>query len=152
MEVVKIVAILFVAASFLPAQTAKKIVFVCEHGAAKSVIAAAEFQRMAKEKGLHFEVICRGTVPDAEVAPGVRAGLRADGLDAGPAVPTKVTKQDLAGSAKVISFGPDLSAYLPQGQKALDWSPTPSPSKDYREARDYIRKQLASLLSDLEQR
>ena len=34
-----------------------KVVFVCEHGAAKSVIAAAEFKRLAKEKGLAVEVI-----------------------------------------------------------------------------------------------
>ncbi len=118
-----------------------KIVFVYEHGAAKSVIAATEFQRMAKHRNLNFEIVSRGTVPDAEIAPGVRVGLRADGLDAGSRNPVKVSKQDLAGATKIVSFGPNLSSLLPQGAKSLDWSSTPSPSKDYRVARDHIRQQ-----------
>jgi arsenate reductase (thioredoxin) len=140
------------AVSLLSAQTPKKVVFVCEHGAAKSVIAATEFQRMATEKGLKFEIVSRGTEPDPQIAPGVRAGLRADGMDAGSSNPIKVTKQDLAGAAKVVSFGPDLSGLLPQGTKALNWSSTPAPSKDYRAARDHIRKQLEILMQDLQQR
>ena len=143
------IVIALAAMSLLQAQTAKKVVFVCEHGAAKSVIAATEFQRMAKEKGLNLDVVSRGTSPDAEIAPGVRAGLRADGLDAGSGNPVKVTKQDLAGAVKVISFGPDLSALLPEGAKVLDWSATPAPGKDYRAARDHIRQQLRSLLDEL---
>ena len=146
----KIVIALVAAMTLLQAQTTKKIVFVCEHGAAKSVIAATEFQRMAKDRGLNFEIVSRGTVPDAEFAPGVRAGLRADGLDAGPGNPVKVSKQDLAGATKVVSFGPDLSSLLPQGAKSLDWSATPSPSKDYRVARDYVRQQLRGLLEEIE--
>jgi arsenate reductase len=38
----------------------KKVVFVCEHGAAKSVIAAAYFNKLAKERNLPYEAVCRG--------------------------------------------------------------------------------------------
>ena len=131
-------------------QTAPKVVFVCEHGAAKSVMAAAEFRRMAKEKGLTVDVVSRGTVPDAEIPAAIRNGLMSDGMDIGAAKPVKVSAQDLAGATKIVSFGPDLAEWLPKGSKTLDWSATPSPGKDYRAAREYIVKQLEPLVADLE--
>ncbi len=44
------------------------IVFVCEHGAAKSVIAATYFNKLANEKGLNLKAIARGTHPDQELS------------------------------------------------------------------------------------
>jgi protein-tyrosine-phosphatase len=130
----------------------KKVVFVCEHGAAKSVLAKAELERVAKEKGLVLEVISRGTVPDAEMSAGVRKGLLGDGVDLGTAKPVKLSAQDLEGAAAVVSFGPDLTEWMPKGSKTVDWSATPSPSKGYAEARDYIRKRMEELLADLAKR
>jgi protein-tyrosine-phosphatase len=42
----------------------KTIIFVCEHGAAKSVIAAAYFNRFAEQRGLNLRAAARGTNPD----------------------------------------------------------------------------------------
>lgn len=123
-----------------------KVVFVCEHGSAKSVMAAAEFERLAKQKGVAFEIISRGTVPDAEVAAPIRQHLLADGMDIGSAKPSKVSAKDLEGATTVVTFGPDLSSLMPKGAKLLDWSATPSPGKDYQTARDYIVRQLGTLV------
>ena len=41
------------------------ILFVCEHGAGRSAIAAAFFNKMAKEKKLNYEAIFRGIHPDS---------------------------------------------------------------------------------------
>ena len=41
------------------------ILFMCPHGAAKSVLASAYFQRLAKERGLNVHVASAGTEPDA---------------------------------------------------------------------------------------
>ena len=120
-------------------QTPPKIVFICEHGAAESVIATAELKRLAKERGRLLNVESRGTNPDAQIAADVRHGLKADGMDLGDAKPAKVSAKDLDGATTVVSFGPDLSPLLPKDAKALDWRATPSPSKDYRGARDYCR-------------
>src|SRR5215467_9813815 len=68
-------------ASSRPAAKPETVVFVCEHGSAKSVIAAAHFNRLAAEKGLPYRAIARGTKPDDVVAPAVKAGLASDGLD-----------------------------------------------------------------------
>jgi arsenate reductase len=125
-----------------------KVVFVCEHGSAKSVIAAAEFQRMAKEKGLDLDILARGTSPDDEIPRVVRDGLKADGHDVGGLKPTKISEKDLKGAAKIVSFGPDLKPWLSDGASVSDWSATPSVSDDYRKAREYIRKQLEVLLRE----
>ena len=132
------------------AAVVQKVVFVCEHGAAKSVMAAAEFGKLAKQKGVAFEIISRGTVPDAEVAVRIRQHLLADGMDIGSAKPAKVSAKDLEGATTVVTFGPDLSALLPKGAKLLDWSATPSPSQDYRAAREYIVKQLETLVESMQ--
>ena len=125
-----------------------KVVFVCEHGAAKSVIAAAEFTRAAKEKGIEVTVLARGTNPDPEVPASIRAGLKADGFDVPVTRPAKVSAADLKGATKVISFGPDLRP-IASGTTLVDWSATPSPSENYTAARDYIRKQVETLMKDL---
>lgn len=131
--------------------TAKpKIVFVCEHGSAKSIIAAAEFQQLALKNGFNVEVVSRGTIPDAEIPSTIRQGLRSNGIDVGSAKPVKVSEKDLAEAVRIVTFGPDLSQWLPQGVKALDWSATPSPSADYKASREYIVKHLEVLLGDLQ--
>lgn len=51
------------------AQPVGTVLFVCEHGSAKSVVAAAHFNRLAEQRGLPFHAISRGTAPDEEMAP-----------------------------------------------------------------------------------
>ena len=36
-----------------------KIVFVCEHGAAKSVIASKELEKLARERGISIQTVSR---------------------------------------------------------------------------------------------
>jgi hypothetical protein len=47
---------------------APTILFICEHGAAKSVIAAAYFDILAGERGLKYRATFRGTNPDPTLA------------------------------------------------------------------------------------
>ena len=147
--------LLLLSVAGVPAQDTKSpndkptVVFVCEHGSAKSVIAAVEFQRMAKENGLDLNILARGTNPDAEIPKLVRDGLKADGYDAGNLKPTKVSERDLKGATKIVTFGPDLRSWLHGEATVLDWSSTPSVGEDYHAAQEYIRKQLEILLRDL---
>ncbi len=111
--------------------TKPTIVFVCEHGSAKSIIAAVEFERMAIEKGLDLNIIARGTNPDAEIPKVVRDGLKSGGYDAGSLKPAKVSEKDLKGAARIVSFGPDLKPWLLQkmrisGDKCCMTSGSPS--------------------------
>ena len=73
-------------------EPAPTIVFVCEHGSAKSVIAAAHFNRLAEEKGLPYRAVSRGVQPDEAIPDGVKSGLRGDGLDVSSWKPKSSTR------------------------------------------------------------
>src|SRR5258707_6786148 len=78
-----------------PEVNASTVVFVCEHGAAKSVIAAAHFNRLASEMKLPYRAVARATNPDDAVAPAVRSGLAAEGLDVAAWKPKAVSEDDI---------------------------------------------------------
>src|SRR6185436_6176974 len=56
------------------------VVFVCEHGAAKSVIATAYFNKLAAERGLPYRATFRGTSPQEALSVRAVAGLKEDGI------------------------------------------------------------------------
>ena len=71
-----------------------RIVFVCEHGAAKSVIAAAYFNTLAAERGLRERAIYRGASPQAELSVATLKGLRDDGLSVPSTKPAAIKQRD----------------------------------------------------------
>src|SRR5688500_10210927 len=68
------------------------IVFVCEHGAAKSVIAAAYFNKLAQQANSEVRAIARGTHPDRELSPKAITGLKDDGLSPTERVPQQLSR------------------------------------------------------------
>ncbi len=68
-------------------QEAPLIIFVCEHDAAKSVIAAAHFNQMASARNLNLRAIARGTNPDPELSAKTIEGLRSEGLTLPESIP-----------------------------------------------------------------
>src|SRR5882757_3939340 len=56
------------------------VVFVCLHGSVKSQMAAAHFNRIARERGLPFTAISRGIEVDTSIPTRIRDGLNLDGL------------------------------------------------------------------------
>jgi arsenate reductase (thioredoxin) len=142
------------AATTLPAQQESKmpppkIVFVCEHCAAKSVIAVKELEKLARERGISIQAVSRGTTPDPDIPLYVRTGLKADGIEIGTMKPVQVKPEDLRDAARVISFGPDLSAVGGQMLRIDDWGATPDVSGNFPAARDYIVKRLQTLLDQI---
>ena len=78
----------------------RTVVFVCEHGSAKSIIAAAYFNRLANEKGVQYRAIARGTKPDEKIDSKVENNLAADGLDVSSWKPVKVSDKDVRGAKR----------------------------------------------------
>ena len=126
------------------------VVFVCEHGSAKSVIAAAYFNRLASEKGMHYRAVARGTKPDEKIDPNVRKKLAADGLDVSTWKPVKINQQDVDGAKRVITLAQDLPVpgSVPAG-KLSEWGNIPSVSQDYDTARDDIVGRVNHLIQNL---
>lgn len=72
------------------------ILFVCEHGSAKSTIAAAHFNELAREQNLNIRAISRGTDSDDAFPDNVTAGLRFDGLEVEESKPKRLSDDDIA--------------------------------------------------------
>lgn len=124
------------------------IVFVCEHGAAKSVIAAAYFNKLAEEAKLDSHAIARGIHPDPELSLGAVTGLQQDGLTPADAVPQKLSLSDAAEAQRIIAFCelPDEfhhKAFIEQ------WDSVPPVSMNYEQARDAILERIKKLINKL---
>jgi arsenate reductase (thioredoxin) len=124
------------------------VVFVCEHGAAKSVLAAAYFDKIVGELELDYRAIARGTNPDPEVSPQTIAGLADDGLTPTVFTPQKLTGSDIKSARRVVSFC-DLPEEFQQSSVVEYWKDIPPVSENYERARDVIVDRLRQLLESL---
>ena len=124
------------------------IIFVCEHGAAKSVIAAAYFNKLATEAGLELKAIARGTSPDNELSPNTIAGLREDGLTPTESIPQKLSLADVESAQRIVSF-----CELPEEYQKItimeQWESIPPVSENYATARDAIIQHLNLLIGNI---
>jgi arsenate reductase (thioredoxin) len=125
------------------------VLFMCPHGAAKSVLASAYFQRLAKERGLNVRVESAGTEPDKSVAPAVAAHLTRQGYTIPVAKPRKATPEEVAMADVVISIGCDLSALPTPRRKLQRWDEVPALSEDFSRADEAIRKRVTELVEEL---
>lgn len=126
-----------------------QVVFVCEHGSVKSLIAASYFNRRAKAKGLRFRAIARGVAPEPAVPPVVRDGLRAAGFDASGYRPQLLAASDISGATLIVSFDEDLSDTVAGRARYLKWDNLPGVLSNYARGKDAIVTQIDSLVDEL---
>jgi arsenate reductase len=143
-------AILSIAVIALAQSSTQTVLFVCEHGAAKSVVAAAHFNKLASERGLPFRAISRGTAPDAAVPSRIADGLRSEGMSV-PAgfSPSPVTVADVNAAMRVVTFDVSLPVTA-DGPAVTRWDNLPAFSDGYGPASDAVRQKVQSLLTNLE--
>lgn len=122
------------------------IVFVCEHGAAKSVVAAAYFNHFAQRMGLDVHAVARGTNPDKELSPQAVQGLTKDGLPAPQSPPQKLTQSEIQSAQRVISFC-DLPEGYQAGATLERWDDITPISENYEKARDAMIKRIHPMLN-----
>jgi len=125
----------------------ERIVFLCPHGAAKSVMAAAYCGQLADQWGVPVHATSAGTEPDAEVSPTVIALLRAEGIDVADHPPRRLAPEELAAASYIIALGCDLDNLARPGMLVERWDDVPSPSQDLAGARDRIRRHVEQLLA-----
>jgi protein-tyrosine-phosphatase len=125
------------------------VLFMCPHGAAKSVLASAYFQRLAKERGLNVRVMSAGTDPDSEVSPAVASHLAKNGYDVPVSKPRRATADDIAAADVIISLGCDLKDLPAPRGTLLKWDDVPAPSEDFARADQKIRERVTQLVEDL---
>jgi len=126
----------------------REVVFVCEHGAALSVISAVYFNKLAKEDHLYYHAIARGVTPQANVSAQATMGLKQDGLTAEIERPLALSQHDLNEAARIVTFFPIPDRY---SAKVLveQWSDVTWAPGSYQKSRDGILKHMKDLLQKL---
>ena len=132
-----------------PQPVSKHVLFMCPHGAAKSVLASAYFRRLASERGLNVTVDFAGTEPDPTVAPAVATHLAKQGYPVPTEKPRLATPADLAKADVVISLGCDLTKLPAPARSLVKWDDVPPLSEDFARADDAIRRHVTALVEEL---
>src|SRR5215203_5376847 len=108
-----------------PTVSTPAILFVCEHGAAKSVIATAYFNKLAAERGLPYRATFRGTTPQEALSVRAVAGLKADGVAIPSGAPAAIEAADIEKATHIFAIGCALPAAAVSSGKSKDWSDVP---------------------------
>ncbi len=114
------------------------VVFVCLHGSAKSLIAAEHCQQLASRRDMDLRATAVGLEPDEKVPSPVVDGLLRDGIDVRGREPRRVSREDLAGAWRVVSFGCDVGGMVPPRVAVERWDDIPAVSENFDVARDAI--------------
>jgi len=125
------------------------LLFVCPHGAAKSVIAAALCQQFADARGMDLSARAAGTEPDPQVSPTAVALLRAEGIDVATTIPHQVTADELVAASYVISLGCDLTHLISPVTPVEQWEDVTPVSENPTLARDQIRAHVERFMETL---
>ena len=150
-----LIAVLFALPSLQSQATSAKresqtVVFVCEHGTVKSVVAAKYFNRVARQRHLPIRAVSRGTNLESIVPRVVHEGLARDGFDLRSFKPTAVDKAELQAALLVVTFDrPDVASIIGSGVPVVAWDNFPAVSANYNIARDSIRLRVAHLVDSL---
>jgi arsenate reductase (thioredoxin) len=125
------------------------VLFLCPHGAAKSVMAAAYFQRLIEERHLRLRADAAGTDPSPEVSPAVVALLGEEGIDVAHYQPRAVTKDDIELAVRVVSLGCPVNDLPVVPTEIEHWDDVPLPSINLVATRDTILSHVERLVAEL---
>jgi DNA-binding beta-propeller fold protein YncE len=124
------------------------VLFICPHGAAKSVLASAYFKQLAAERGIRVQVDAVGTEPAPEVGAPVAARLKQQGLAVPISKPRPVTANDVAQADIVVSIGCDVS-HIPATSKLRRWDDVPDLSENFDASDAAIRAKAQALVDEI---
>jgi len=125
----------------------KTIVFVCRHGVVNSQMAAAYFNKVAKERGLPFKAVSRGIDMYWTIPVRIQDGLALDGLE--PAnVPNALTAFEAFHASRVLAFDP-IPAEQRGDADVTYWPGVPLGIQDYEAARNEIVRRVDALIPTL---
>jgi hypothetical protein len=142
---------LLMASIFAPAEAAadeeKTIVFVCLHGVVNSQMAAAYFNKVAKERRLPFTAVSRGIDLYQSIPVRIQDGLALDGLEPANA-PLALTAEEAGRASQVLAF--DTIPGEQRGHANVTyWSGVPIGIDNYETTRDEIVRRVDALIPTL---
>jgi protein-tyrosine-phosphatase len=132
-----------------PTPTNKTVLFVCEHGTVKSLLAKVLFEQYAQEVGLLMRAESRGTHADSTVPPWMLRGLALDHVTLGSWHPKPLGAGDLATASYIVSFDVPGAATAAARAPRAQWNGLPSVTQDYSKGRDAIKARVHQLVDSL---
>ncbi len=130
----------------LPRVQRETVLFVCEFGTAKSVIARELFRRRAASRGIDVAAISRGLVIEDHITPELRQRLTADGINPNAEPFQLLQLQDWQRAKVIVAFNP-LPSVVPKA-KVRDWTDVPSVVSSYPAARADMDRRIEALLDE----
>jgi arsenate reductase (thioredoxin) len=123
----------------------KEILFLCQHGGAKSVVAASHFNRLAAERGLPFVATAAAAEDPYDAVPTPVADyLLREGCDVRELEPHHVAPAEIETAARIVTIGCDLAGAHER------WDDVPAASEDLEGSVAAIRRHVEALAEDLE--
>jgi len=128
------------------------IVFICEHGVSKSMVAAMLFNRIAEQRGLTVRAVSRAVSPQTlatKVPPRLVQNMDDDGFPIRDFRPQAVTTTDASGATRVVVIGYDGNIEAIGSAAAEHWDDVPPASLEYDDAKRKITSHIDKLLREL---
>ena len=129
----------------------RKVLFLCQHGGAKSVVAASHFNRLAAERDLPFVASAAAAEDPYDAVPAPVADyLQAEGVDVRNLEPHHVTPIEIDTAARVITIGCSLSDSEGPALISDRWDDVPPASDDLDASVAAIRRHVEELAEELD--
>ena len=125
------------------------ILFVCPHGAAKSVIATVYCRQYAAEWNLPIVASSAGTEPEEIVPAPIVAALALEGGDVAGYRPRLLTREEFLAADRVITIGGDVGTLAALRADVERWDDVPLASQELDACRASIRRHVATLLDHM---
>jgi arsenate reductase (thioredoxin) len=127
-----------------------RVLFLCQYGGAKSVMAAAYFNRLAEQSGLvAIATAAAAEEPYPAVPPAVVEFLHGEGIEVGTFEPRRVDDHDLRDASRIVSIDCDLGSCGLANAGAERWDDVPKVSEDLPRSASAIRRHVEALVEEL---
>src|SRR5688572_16907500 len=122
----------------------KEILFLCQHGGAKSVVAVSHFNRLAAERGLPFVAAAAAAEDPYDGVPvPVADHLQREGFDVHAFKPHQAGPDEINAAARVVTIGCDVPGVHER------WDDVPAASEDLEGSVAAIRRHVEVLAEAL---
>jgi arsenate reductase (thioredoxin) len=125
------------------------VLFVCQHGAAKSVLAAELLRQRAGDLDLPVTIEAAGVDPEAAVSARLVELLPDRAAQLRVSRPRRVTQDDVTRASVAITFNVEPEALPGRPEQHLRWDDVPAVSEDPIAARAAIERHLEELVARL---
>ena len=131
---------------------APEVVFVCEHGSAKSLVAASLFNQMAQERGLAVRAIARAgsaQTADKSVPATIVRTMAQDGFQVASFKPEAIRSEEAAHARQVVVIAYEGPVDAASGAAVERWNDVAAVGAEYAKAKSALKSHIEQLFVKL---